>query len=46
MKCEVWSVECGVEGAKCEMECDVKCGVWSVEFGSVEWGVLSVKCQV
>ena len=27
MKCEVWSVECGVQGAKCEMECEV----WSVE---------------
>jgi len=27
VKCEVWSVECGVQGAKCEMECEV----WSVE---------------
>ena len=26
MKCRVWSVKCGVAGAKCEMECEV----WSV----------------
>ena len=40
VKCRVWSVQCGVQGAKCEMECEVwsvksevcgACGVWSGE---------------
>ena len=40
-------MDCGVEGAKCEMECEVWSGEWGVKSVKCEgWSVWSVECEM